>query len=567
MPTMTTLAVLAGSILVSPPAQGDTLTDGVVQVINGLRATGATCVNEPGSPSYPPSGALSVDPLVTQAASGHALYMMSNGTMTHVQVPGSSGFTGEQVTDRLSATGYNWATAGENVAYGYPTAQEVVQGWLTSSQGHCSNMLDPKFVHAGVGHVVGTTDWWALNLAVPKPIADQAQFESALLNLVNQKRASGATCGAEGMPSVPPLVLHPLTTQIAQAVAEEDLANPTYSTIPSTTLQAQNVYTPSQGMTYGPPEPSPQQQFEEWMANEGICRTLMSRTFVQFGLGYPSAGKSHVVIYMLDIAGTVNEVDRHSIQLPPPPSGYMGQWPVFIVVETARAPRQTAWIPSVNDPGAGVQQRTLHVEIWNVVTQTWQRVGPDVELRDLLVLPPLTDAQIDANGWVRLRSVITSLDGVSGQNILSNPTILAFSNSPTAREILPPVYTPIPTNAGGAGGTYIPPATGSGPSAGTVVPAPAQPAPANLIPVIVTGSKATGSLDPRLKRKVRLQKQISPTKWKTMKTRYTSARTGRVTFKGLKKRTTYRLYAPIKATGTGTTKTTYLPRYSSSFTR
>ncbi|WP_461204525.1 CAP domain-containing protein [Clostridium sp. DL1XJH146] len=46
--------------------------------------------------------------------------------------------------------GINYRTAGENIAYGQNSAQEVMNGWM-NSQGHRSNILNSNFSQIGVG--------------------------------------------------------------------------------------------------------------------------------------------------------------------------------------------------------------------------------------------------------------------------------------------------------------------------------------------------------------------------------------------------------------------------------
>ena len=42
----------------------------------------------------------------------------------------------------------------ENIAAGYPTAEDVVSGWM-NSPGHRANILSPKYTEVGVGVVNG----------------------------------------------------------------------------------------------------------------------------------------------------------------------------------------------------------------------------------------------------------------------------------------------------------------------------------------------------------------------------------------------------------------------------
>ncbi len=56
--------------------------------------------------------------------------------------------------DMLSAFGIQYRSAGENIAAGQRTAQEVVNAWM-NSQGHRQNILNPGYTHIGVGFAQG----------------------------------------------------------------------------------------------------------------------------------------------------------------------------------------------------------------------------------------------------------------------------------------------------------------------------------------------------------------------------------------------------------------------------
>ncbi len=51
---------------------------------------------------------------------------------------------------RISAVGYDWQVAGENIATGFATPQQVVTAWM-ASPGHCRNILDPQYASVGTG--------------------------------------------------------------------------------------------------------------------------------------------------------------------------------------------------------------------------------------------------------------------------------------------------------------------------------------------------------------------------------------------------------------------------------
>jgi uncharacterized YkwD family protein len=54
--------------------------------------------------------------------------------------------------DMMKYFGISYSFAGENIAYGYPTPEELVQGWMNSPS-HRDNILNENFTHIGVGHV------------------------------------------------------------------------------------------------------------------------------------------------------------------------------------------------------------------------------------------------------------------------------------------------------------------------------------------------------------------------------------------------------------------------------
>jgi uncharacterized protein YkwD len=59
-----------------------------------------------------------------------------------------------EVTDRLDAAGFDdWTTSfdwGENIAFGYNSATDVVNAWLNSPE-HLANIMNPNFTQTGVG--------------------------------------------------------------------------------------------------------------------------------------------------------------------------------------------------------------------------------------------------------------------------------------------------------------------------------------------------------------------------------------------------------------------------------
>lgn len=63
-------------------------------------------------------------------------------------------YDNKSVADWLSKAGYNYETAGENLAVGYATADEVVAAWV-NSPAHYANLVDSDFKDVGVGLTSG----------------------------------------------------------------------------------------------------------------------------------------------------------------------------------------------------------------------------------------------------------------------------------------------------------------------------------------------------------------------------------------------------------------------------
>ena len=104
--------------------------------------------------------ALAIDTRLYQAALKHSEWMERTGRFAHEStLPG-------RVTpaDRCRAEGYE-SGVGENIAFGYPTAESVHNGWYNSS-GHHRNMVSAGYHQIGVGRA-GT--YWTQNFGMGKP--------------------------------------------------------------------------------------------------------------------------------------------------------------------------------------------------------------------------------------------------------------------------------------------------------------------------------------------------------------------------------------------------------------
>ncbi len=84
------------------------------------------------------------------SAQNWTTWMVANDQFTH----------GSAFGDRISAVGYDWQTAGENIATGFATPRAVVTAWMASLD-HCRNILDPAFRDVGTGVVAAPVAGYA----------------------------------------------------------------------------------------------------------------------------------------------------------------------------------------------------------------------------------------------------------------------------------------------------------------------------------------------------------------------------------------------------------------------
>jgi uncharacterized protein YkwD len=120
----------------------------VLELVNAARARGATCGDE----RFGPADDLVMQPALRCAARVHSADMASNDFFGH------SNQAGETPWDRMERAGYAWGGAGENIAGGQRTPEGAMQAWM-NSPGHCANIMNPGFVHFGVGYVDGANLW------------------------------------------------------------------------------------------------------------------------------------------------------------------------------------------------------------------------------------------------------------------------------------------------------------------------------------------------------------------------------------------------------------------------
>nr|WP_044337931.1 CAP domain-containing protein [Rossellomorea aquimaris] len=96
--------------------------------------------------------ALKVDTELSKVAREKSRDMQANNYFSHDSPTYGSPF------DMMKQFGIQYSSAGENIAMGQPTPEEVVQAWM-DSEGHRKNILSSNYTHIGVGHVENGNYW------------------------------------------------------------------------------------------------------------------------------------------------------------------------------------------------------------------------------------------------------------------------------------------------------------------------------------------------------------------------------------------------------------------------
>lgn len=113
----------------------------VLRLVNEHRAAGATC----GGEAFGAAPALAMSAQLRTAARNHAEDMAQHNYFDHDSQDGRG------PSERISATGYNWSTWGENIAAGSGSAEGAVNQWM-NSEGHCKNIMNASFKEIGIGY-------------------------------------------------------------------------------------------------------------------------------------------------------------------------------------------------------------------------------------------------------------------------------------------------------------------------------------------------------------------------------------------------------------------------------
>lgn len=130
----------------------------------------------------------------------------------------------------------------------------------------------------------------------PTPGTSSSSFAQRVLELTNQARAQGRTCGTTSFAPAAPLAYNAQLTQAAQAHAT-DLATRNYfshTSLDGRTVAQRITATGYAWVAIGENiaagQTTPEQVVAGWLQSEGHCRNIMNPAYKDLGVGYAQGG-------------------------------------------------------------------------------------------------------------------------------------------------------------------------------------------------------------------------------------------------------------------------------------
>ena len=135
----------------------------VLLLVNEARSQPADCGSEG---HFAAAGPVGMDQVLRCSARLQSLDMFERHFFGHTNPDGLDPF------ERMAAAGFHGAGAGENIAVGQTSPEQVMHSWM-ESDGHCANVMRPKFALLGVGYHPGAggrglgSNFWTQNFGAP----------------------------------------------------------------------------------------------------------------------------------------------------------------------------------------------------------------------------------------------------------------------------------------------------------------------------------------------------------------------------------------------------------------
>jgi uncharacterized protein YkwD len=111
----------------------------MIEKVNTIRAKGCYCGRRWMNPTTP----LIWNSTLEKSAKSHAKEMDDNNFFGHYSKDGKN------IGERFDIFGYRWKYAGENIAEGQETLDQVLQDWV-NSKSHCQMLMNPTMKEMGL---------------------------------------------------------------------------------------------------------------------------------------------------------------------------------------------------------------------------------------------------------------------------------------------------------------------------------------------------------------------------------------------------------------------------------
>jgi uncharacterized protein YkwD len=218
---------------------------------------------------------LTADSHLADAARRQALDMASHDKMSH------DGTDGSTPADRVKDAGYKTLRAGENVAYGYRSIPELMDGWMNSPH-HRDNILG-DFTQIGVAMSEKGEPYWAAVFGTPWPEPDPDSARDGLLAALNAKRKEAKAPALER--DAP---LDAAAQRHAQDNAKADAFQSTDAdgVSPLDRVAKSGYKFRRLGQTDGSGQPSPEKLLDSWLADASNRESLLNPDMTRAGIGY-----------------------------------------------------------------------------------------------------------------------------------------------------------------------------------------------------------------------------------------------------------------------------------------
>jgi uncharacterized protein YkwD len=215
--------------------------------------------------------------------------------------------TGERVSDRVLAQGYNYLAVGENLEFGGCTANWVVNEWLNSTSGHRENLLNATFTEIGMGVYQGGAErmYWVQVLGTSQggqadpgnqvsgdgcaPGADMAALAAAAITFTNDARAAvGVAPVTENAALTAAALSHSQSMAVQGFVGHEDPA--TGERVNDRVLaQGYSYFVVAENIATG--ICAADTVVNEWLNSTGHRENLLSPDYTEIGIGVYQGGE------------------------------------------------------------------------------------------------------------------------------------------------------------------------------------------------------------------------------------------------------------------------------------